>query len=186
MDAACWSKPVLQIYWIWWVAFLLYRSATFGISQTWFFQTLFLAGVPLQNLVMKFFPEFSPVLLCRAVGIWGWSSCWSSFCLNVPAKQAWKLRPKLRQKTSPRTAPLQNADFAQNFALQKPFATPGCLQFLRRGALLHSFPLFWALSFILRMTAFGNLRQVICGRLGNRYFVNGHFEFQCAREMHNF
>ena len=27
-----------------------------------------LARVPLQNLVMKFFPEISPVLLCRPMG----------------------------------------------------------------------------------------------------------------------
>ena len=28
-----------------------------------------LARVPLQNLVVKFFPEISPVLLCRVMGI---------------------------------------------------------------------------------------------------------------------
>ena len=33
-----------------------------------------------------------------------------------------KRRPKLRKQRCPQTAPLQNANFAQNFALQKPFA----------------------------------------------------------------
>ena len=32
-------------------------------------------GGPLQNLVRKRFSEFSLVLLCRAVGILGWSLC---------------------------------------------------------------------------------------------------------------
>ena len=63
-----------------------------------------MAGVPLQSLLMKFFPEFSPVLLYRAVGISGWSFCWS-FAEVFPNK----------------TSPLQNGNFAQNFALQKSF-----------------------------------------------------------------
>ena len=75
-------------------------------------------GSPLQNLVMKFFPEFSPGLLCRAVGFLGWSFCWSFLLLWMSHQTS----PKTSAKTSPRTAPLQMENFAQNFVLQKPFA----------------------------------------------------------------
>ena len=48
------------------------------------------------------------------------------FVLNVPAKQARKLCEKLRRKPRPKlrheTAPLQNGNFTQNCALQKPSA----------------------------------------------------------------
>ena len=54
------------------------------------------ARVPLQNLVMKFFPEISPVLLCRVMGTLGRSFCWSFFCSECPSKTS----PKTSWKTS--------------------------------------------------------------------------------------
>ena len=83
---------------------------------------LALARVPLQDLVMKFFPEFSPASLRRAVGLFGWSVCWSFFCSECPSKTSPKTLPKTSPQTSPWTAHLQNSSFAQNFALQKLFA----------------------------------------------------------------
>ena len=49
------------------------------------------------------------------------------FSLSIPAKQAPKLREKLRRKLREKLRPelpraLRNGNFAQNFALQKPFA----------------------------------------------------------------
>ena len=58
-----------------------------------------LAGGRLQNLVMKFFPDFSPVLLCRAVEIWSWSFCLKFFCSDCPNKTS----PKTLSKTSAQT-----------------------------------------------------------------------------------
>ena len=39
--------------------------------HTWCLRKKLLARVPLQNLVVKFFPEIYPALLCRVMGIWG-------------------------------------------------------------------------------------------------------------------
>ena len=70
-------------------------------------------GGPLESLVMKFFPEFSPTLLCRVVGLSGWSVCWF-FCSECSSKtSSWTL---------PELPPSKTENFAQNFALQKPFA----------------------------------------------------------------
>ena len=49
-----------------------------------------LARVPLQNLVVKFFPEISPVLLCRVMGILGLKFLLKFFCSEYPSKT----RPK--------------------------------------------------------------------------------------------
>ena len=59
---------------------------------------------------MKFLPEFSPVLLFRAMEIWGWSFFLLQFLLLwMSQQQARKLRqklhPKFRQKLRP-TCPL--------------------------------------------------------------------------------
>ena len=77
-------------------------------------------GFPLLNLVMKFFPEFSPASLHRAVGLLGWSFFADVLsALNVQANFA-KTSLQTSGKTSPQTATLQNTNFAQKFALQNP------------------------------------------------------------------
>ena len=83
------------------------------------------ARVPLQNLVMKFFPESLPILLCKAVGILGWSFS-VFFCVwksqhNKPENFAKNFGPNFTKNFAP-DCPLQKENFAQNFVLQKPFA----------------------------------------------------------------
>ena len=58
-------------------------------------------GLPLQNLVMKFFPEISPLLLCRVMGIWGWSFTEVFFCSEFPSKTNPKTCRKLRPELAP-------------------------------------------------------------------------------------
>ena len=68
--------------------------------------------IPLQNLVMKISLNFESFAV-QSRGDFG-----QLFCFDCPSNQA----RKLRRETSPRTAPLQNANFTQTFALQKFFA----------------------------------------------------------------
>ena len=58
-------------------------------------------------------------------------------CSECPSKTSpktsWKTSPQTsRKKTSPRTSPVQNGNFAQNFALQKPFANEKVLKKMLR------------------------------------------------------
>ena len=80
-----------------------------------------LTGVPLQKLVMKFFPEFSPILLCRAMEFlsWNFAEAWMSqhnkpenFGKNFAPNFAKKLRPKFppppKTQTSLKTSLCRN------------------------------------------------------------------------------
>ena len=83
-----------------------------------------MAGVPLQSLVVKFFPEYSPICCSEP---WGISAeVFAEVFVVLPSKTSPKTLLKTSPQTSPRTRPklppLQNANFAQNFALQKHFA----------------------------------------------------------------
>ena len=86
-----------------------------------------LAGVPLQNLVMKFFPCNFSSFAVQGHGNLGLKFLLKFFfCSECPSKRrpktSWKTSRQAARKTSPRTAPLQNGNFAQNFPLQKPIA----------------------------------------------------------------
>ena len=93
-------------------------------------------GASLAEPRQEVFPEFSPVLLCRAVGISGWSFF---IALNISAKQARKLRqklhPKLRQKLHPRWDPSKMETSPKTSLCRNPLLTvrTALLEYVFRG-----------------------------------------------------
>ena len=91
------------------------RSSTASQKAPTNIAILFLARVPLQNLVMKFFPWNFSSFAVQSHGNLALNCCWHFFALNVPTKQARKLREKLRPEpplskteTSPKTSLSRN------------------------------------------------------------------------------
>ena len=83
-------------------------------TEGWCWITSELAGVPLQNLVMKLFPEYSPILLCSAVGILGWNCNWSLYCSeysrNKPENFAGNFGPNFAPDCPPPKGKLRSAE----------------------------------------------------------------------------